>query len=175
MLHGQRRPTFLNTIHCILERVDLLEVEAVSIIEEHRLETRSEDADRTRADRSREPTFFNRRARSARRMLVRSHRSTERVRDTLFSAARIPVSTDDMSATRVPPSPQARRSSYINSWVFALRKATLLPFLGCRARKRCVAVTPEGGTTAVRQGAGDVPRDPGNWERFRVELVDILP
>ena len=83
MLHGQRRPTFLNTIHCILERVDLLEVEAVSIIEEHRLETRSEDADRTRADRSREPTFFNRRARSARRMLVRSHRSTERVRDTL--------------------------------------------------------------------------------------------
>lgn len=90
MLHGQRRPTFLNTIHCILERVDLLEVEAVSIIEEHRLETRSEDADRTRADRSREPTFFNRRARSARRMLVRSHRSihTERVRDTLFSAAR---------------------------------------------------------------------------------------
>ena len=90
MLHGQRRPTFLNTIHCILERVDLLEVEAVSIIEEHRLETRSEDADRTRADRSREPTFFTRRARSARRMLVRSHRSihTERVRDTLFSAAR---------------------------------------------------------------------------------------
>lgn len=88
MLHGQRRPTFLNTIHCILERVDLLEVEAVSIIEEHRLETRSEDADRTRADRSREPTFFNRRARSARRMLVRSHRSTERVRDTLFSASR---------------------------------------------------------------------------------------
>ena len=51
MLHGQRRPTFLNTVHCILERVDLLEVEAVSIIEEHRLETRSEDADRTRADR----------------------------------------------------------------------------------------------------------------------------
>lgn len=88
MLHGQRRPTFLNTIHCILERVDLLEVQAVSIIEEHRLETRSEDADRTRADRSREPTFFTRRARSARRMLVRSHRSTERVRDTLFSAAR---------------------------------------------------------------------------------------
>ena len=38
MLHGQRRPTFLNTVHCILERVDLLEVEAVSIIEEHRLE-----------------------------------------------------------------------------------------------------------------------------------------
>jgi hypothetical protein len=38
-----------------------------------------------------------------------------------------------------------------------------------------VAVTPEGGTTAVRQGAGDVPRDPGNWERFRVELLDILP
>ena len=88
MLHGQRRPTFLNTIHCILERVDLLEVEAVSIIEEHRLETRSEDADRTRADRSREPTLFTRRARSARRMLVRSHRSTERVRDTLFSADR---------------------------------------------------------------------------------------
>jgi hypothetical protein len=42
----------------------------------------------------------------------------------------IPVSTDGMSATRVPPSPQARRQSYINSWVFALRKATLLPFLG---------------------------------------------
>jgi len=36
-----------------------------------------------------------------------------------------------------------------------------------------VAVTPEGGTMAAgRQGAGDVPRDPGNWERFRVELVD---
>jgi hypothetical protein len=51
--------------------------------------------------------------------------------------------------------------------------ATLLPFLGCS--QRCVAVTPEGGTTAVRQGAGDVPRDPGNWERFRVELLDILP
>ena len=53
--------------------------------------------------------------------------------------------------------------------------ATLLPFLGCRARNACVAVTPEGGTTAVRQGAGDVPRDPGNWDRFRVELIDILP
>jgi len=53
--------------------------------------------------------------------------------------------------------------------------ATLLPCLGCRARNACVAVTPEGGTTAVRQGAGDVPRDPGNWERFRVELLDILP
>jgi hypothetical protein len=41
--------------------------------------------------------------------------------------------------------------------------------------QRWVAVTPEGGTTAVRQGAGDVPRDSSNWERFRVELVDILP
>lgn len=52
----------------------------------------------------------------------------------------IPVSTDDMSATRVPPSPQARRSSYINSWVFALRKATLLPFLGWgRNAKQCDA------------------------------------
>jgi hypothetical protein len=44
-------------------------------------------------------------------------------------------------------------------------------FFGLPGSQRCVAVTPEGGTTAIRQGAGDVPRDPGNWERFRVELL----
>ena len=78
-----------------------------------------------------------------------------------------------MSATRVPPSPQARRSSYINSgsWVFALRiDGNFASFFGLPGSQRCVAVTPEGGTTAVRQGAG--PRDPGNWERFRVELYE---
>ena len=41
----------------------------------------------------------------------------------------------------------------------------------CPCSQRWVAVTPEGGTAAGRQGAGHVPRDPGNWERFRVEFV----
>ena len=53
--------------------------------------------------------------------------------------------------------------------------ATLLPFLGCRARNAAWRSRPKAARTAVRQGAGDVPRDPGNWERFRVELLDILP
>jgi hypothetical protein len=53
--------------------------------------------------------------------------------------------------------------------------AILLPFLGCRARNAAWRSRPKAARTAVRQGAGDVPRDPGNWERFRVELLDILP
>ena len=53
----------------------------------------------------------------------------------------IPVSTDGMSATRVPPSPQARRSSYINSgsWVFALRiDGNFASFFGLPGSQRCV-------------------------------------
>jgi hypothetical protein len=45
----------------------------------------------------------------------------------------------------------------------------------CPCSQRWVAVTPEGGTAAGRQGAGDVPRDPSNWDRFRVELIGDTP